>query len=629
MPTSAIPTADALSQIYTPESLLAQGGRWNSLFDAFAKEFGTGVEKVSRAPGRVNIIGEHIDYCGFSVLPAAIERDVLIAFSTASPSPSSGTSFPSPSTKGKTVFVLRNVESKYAPTEFEVDLSGDGTDLEVDAKAHHWSNYFKAGTRGILAHLHRTGGNWGLEFPERVLILVHGTVPEGSGLSSSSAMTTASAVAVLEVIGKREGLERVGRRDVTNVAIESERLVGVNSGGMDQSASVFSRSKHLLHIEFIPRLEAFAIPLPQTDPPFSFVIANTLVTSNKAVTAKHHYNLRVVETRLGALLLSKHLNIPFNLSARPFPTFKSVLDAYFHTPPPPPGPIPKGTQPPTHRPPTLPTAPALPSSSLPPTPATKEHELRTMGGLVVQALGGPGMEAGMTWEEAAEKLEVDVKELERQLADREVEAKDGKFKVWVRARHVFSEALRVYEFKALLEGTAATSQRATPEAREEAPAPILETQVADPALSQQGSLQTLPSDPLAVSALAVSKDEDPSESLLVKMGDLMNESMRSCQQDFECSCPELDELTGIARQNGALGSRVTGAGWGGATVSLVREPDVPRLIAALKKDYYGKHFPNLSDKELDDALFPTKPEAGANVFIQTEEGDVKVKVEAN
>ncbi|BGP14980.1 hypothetical protein JCM10213_007216 [Rhodosporidiobolus nylandii] len=619
MPAAAIPTATSLDQIYTPESLLTQGERWNGLFEAFDKEYGTPAQMVSRAPGRVNIIGEHIDYCGFSVLPAAIERDVVIAFSTAEPS-SSSTDWPSPSSKEKTVFVLRNTESKYTPTEFEVDLSGDGSDLPI-SEEHHWSNYFRAGTKGILAHLHSGGGNWGTQVPKRVLVLVDGTVPEGSGLSSSSAMTTASAVTVLEIVGKREGLERVGRRDVTNVAIESERLVGVNSGGMDQSASVFSRSKHLLHIEFIPRLEAKAIPLPQTNPPFSFVIANTLVRSNKKVTAKWQYNLRVVETRLGALLLAKHLNQEVNLKNRPFPSYKVLLTAYFKTPPPPPGPVPRGSKPPQHRPPTLPTAPALPSSRLPPNQETKEHELRTIMGLVVQALGGPGMDHGLTWEEVAARLEVPVEELKKEVMDREVEPQNGRFKVWTRARHVFSEALRVYEFKNILEDSAAVSQRATPEAKDEAGVPILETDEAEKQLGEE--LETVPSDPYAISALAVPKDDDPSSSLLQKMGDLMNESQKSCREDYECSCPELDELIEIARKNGALGSRVTGAGWGGATVSLVKEPDVPAFLKALKAEYYGKRFPDLSEQELDDAIFATKPEAGACVFEQEGEGGKK------
>lgn len=169
--------------------------------------------------------GEHIDYCGFSVLPAAVDKDVLIAFSTTSPSSSS--SLPSPSSPGKTVFVLRNVESKYTPTSFEVDLSGNGQDLKINTEEHHWSNYFIAGLKGILTHLahnpQKSGEGEGEKkkgLPERVCVMVNGTVPEGSGLSSSSAMTTASAMCVLDIVGRRDGEEFVNRRDVTNVAIE-------------------------------------------------------------------------------------------------------------------------------------------------------------------------------------------------------------------------------------------------------------------------------------------------------------------------------------------------------------------------------------------------------------------------
>lgn len=150
-------------------------------------------------------------------------------------------------------------------------MTGNGDDLPVPQE-HHWSSYFIAGTKGILAHLVKTRSknvSTPVPGPKQVLVLVAGTVPEGSGLSSSSAMTTASAMAVLEISGRREGDMQVGRSDLTNVAIESgagavhralataretdlrwppERLVGVNSGGMDQSASVFSRPMHLLHM---------------------------------------------------------------------------------------------------------------------------------------------------------------------------------------------------------------------------------------------------------------------------------------------------------------------------------------------------------------------------------------------
>jgi galactokinase len=116
----------------------------------------------------------------------------------------------------------------------------------------------------------------------------------------------------------------------------------------------------------------------------------------------------------------------------------------------------------------------------------------------------------------------------------------------------------------------------------------------------------------------ICEDESLDETVKVgKLGKLMNESHLSCDMLYECSSPELNELTKMARDAGALGSRLTGAGWGGCCVSLVRKSELQAFISKVM-DYYTK--PRETGETLwvtDDLnryIFATNPGQGALVL---------------
>ncbi len=112
--------------------------------------------------------------------------------------------------------------SKFPAREFDIPISSE---IEIDAKTHEWSSYFKSGLKGALGHLKKMKGS---SFkPVGMDIMVDGNVPAGGGLSSSAAFVCASALAVLKANGEKV----VDKTELVELAIVSERAVGVNSGG--------------------------------------------------------------------------------------------------------------------------------------------------------------------------------------------------------------------------------------------------------------------------------------------------------------------------------------------------------------------------------------------------------------
>lgn len=136
-----IPIYTTLSTLYNSlGTSLNHAERWSTLSAEFLHRFGRKPEWISRAPGRVNIIGEHIDYCLFSVLPAAVEQDILIA---CAPRPLETGNEPHGSV------VADNLHSKY-PKEAFVPVRRPSVVIEewhmdINTGELRWESYVKAG----------------------------------------------------------------------------------------------------------------------------------------------------------------------------------------------------------------------------------------------------------------------------------------------------------------------------------------------------------------------------------------------------------------------------------------------------------------------------------------------------
>jgi galactokinase len=96
---------------------------------------------------------------------------------------------------------------------------------------------------------------------------------------------------------------------------------------------------------------------------------------------------------------------------------------------------------------------------------------------------------------------------------------------------------------------------------------------------------------------------------LATFGTLMDASHRSLRDDYEVSARELDRLVEIAREGGAVGARLTGAGFGGCIVALADAGAADAVLADLRERYYVAR--DVTDTT--DALFVAEPSAGANV----------------
>ena len=167
------------------------------LTSAFRSRFGAEPTAILRAPGRVNLIGEHTDYNDGFVLPVAIDRDVRIAASRRT-----------------------DRQVNLYSLNFDQLVSFDLDAIAPDTLAT-WSNY----PRGVIKHLAEAGYRFG-----GIDAAIAGNVPVAAGLSSSAAIEIATATTVSDLYGL--GVDPVQKAVICQRA--ENQFIGVNCGIMDQ-----------------------------------------------------------------------------------------------------------------------------------------------------------------------------------------------------------------------------------------------------------------------------------------------------------------------------------------------------------------------------------------------------------
>jgi galactokinase len=236
----------------------------------FEEIFGCQPATVVRAPGRVNLIGEHTDYNDGYVLPVAIDRSILMA---AAPRPDR-----------QVVLHALDFEQR---TEFSLD------DIQHDAQ-HPWSDY----QRGVAFFLQERG----FELPG-VNAAISGDIPIGSGLSSSAAVEVAAAY-VWQVLS---GFP-LSRVELALLCQQAENeFVGMKCGIMDQFISALGQRDHALLID-CRTLEHEAVKLGSGEgSPRSSATIVVCDTMKRRGLVDSEYNARRRECEEGVRRLQRHL----------------------------------------------------------------------------------------------------------------------------------------------------------------------------------------------------------------------------------------------------------------------------------------------------------------------------------
>ncbi len=240
----------------------------NEMINMFNDIFGEGGElRVFASPGRVNLIGEHVDYCGGPVLPAALTM--------------------------KTTIIARKRNDnllRLKATDLDIFVEAPIDELDKFKGKLKWGDYQLGVAKELLSAGYDLCG---------ADMLFDDTVPHGGGLSSSAAIEVSTALCLSTFANEKAGVDN--DPDMIKLAVLSQtaehNYIGVNCGIMDQFASAMGKKDHAIYLN-CSTLDYEHVPLNLKDA--KIVLTNTNV---KHSLGSSKYNERRAECEEGLAAL--------------------------------------------------------------------------------------------------------------------------------------------------------------------------------------------------------------------------------------------------------------------------------------------------------------------------------------
>lgn len=278
---------DKFLELYGEEKLAHERMEtYREVLEAYQKEYGDEEVVIARAPGRVNLMGRHIEHRGGSINVISIDREVLAVAGK----------------RNDDLVRLCNLQAQFETREFSISncmkkcenetwldfIESDEITKMVTEYKGDWVNYVMAGVLRLQMK-EKTKPLCGMN------LMISGNIPMAAGLSSSSAIVVATMEAAVALNDTN-----LKANEFIHLCGEGEWLVGSRGGAGDHAAMKSGKRGKITHISFCPFEIQQSLAFPEE---YDMVVVNSFVDAKKSAGAKDQFNQRVASYEFGFMLL--------------------------------------------------------------------------------------------------------------------------------------------------------------------------------------------------------------------------------------------------------------------------------------------------------------------------------------